>query len=300
MSSLSRKSLPEGLSFEALFKPDREREYFLNAAEHPFRLEASGFDACNAWWLAELSMLCYVREEELVGEILGNAGISEVKILEREGALCIVADDMVAFRGTTDLRDVLRDIDAWLTPEGSARVHRGFKKTLDPLWEALSTHIGDRPAWFTGHSMGAALATLAGNRHANTRAVYTFGSPRVGDSAYASNTKVPVYRVVNNNDFVTRMPPPASFRHIGTLHYLDSAGEMREEPGLADRLWSQVAGHGSRLVENIRRWLAGEFDAIPYDSLVDHSPQHYVVHMWNHYASKSAGPAMDAPDPPSR
>ena len=290
MSSLSRKSLPEGLSFEALFRPDRDRDYFLNAAEHSFRRDETNFDACNAWWLAELSMLCYVREEELVHEILGNAGISEVRILEREGALCIVADDLVAFRGTTDIRDVLRDIDARLTPEGSGRVHRGFKTALEPLWAKLSAHLGNRPVWFTGHSMGAALAILAGNRYADARAVYTYGSPRVGDSAFASNTTVPVYRVVNNNDLVTRMPPPASFRHVGTLHYLDSAGEMREEPGLGDRLWSQVAGHGSRLVENVRRWLAGEFDAIPYDSLVDHSPQHYVVHTWNHYASKAAGP----------
>ncbi|MEE8468823.1 MAG: lipase family protein [Planctomycetota bacterium] len=290
MSSLSRKTLPEGLSFEALFRPDPEREYFLNAIEHPFHRDESGFDACNAWWLAELSMLCYVRDGELVHEILGKAGISDVVILDREGALCIVADDLVAFRGTTDMRDVLRDIDALFTPEGSGRVHRGFKKALEPLWEELSAHFGNRPAWFTGHSMGAALATLAGNRYANTRAVYTYGSPRVGDSAYASGTAAPVYRVVNNNDFVTRMPPPASFRHVGTLHYLDSAGEMREDPRLADRLRSQVAGHGIRLVESVRRWLAGEFDAIPYDSLVDHSPQHYMVHMWNHYVSKTAGP----------
>ena len=290
MGSLSRKSLPEGLSFEALFHPDAKRDYFLNAAEHPFRRDESGFDACNAWWLSELSMLCYVRDEELVHEILGNAGISDVKTLERDGTLCIVAGELVAFRGTTDMRDVLRDIDARLTPEGSGRVHRGFKKTLEPLWEELSAHLGKRPAWFTGHSLGAALATLAGNRYPNTRAVYTYGSPRVGDSAYAGSVQAPVYRVVNNNDFVTRIPPPASFRHMGTLHYLDAAGEMHEEPGLADRLWSQVTGHGSRMVENVRRWLAGEFDAIPYDSLVDHSPQHYVVHMWNHYVTKAAGP----------
>lgn len=297
MSSLSRKTLPEGLSFEALFRPDPEREYFLNAAEHPFHRDESGFDACNAWWLAELSMLCYVRDEKLVHEILGSAGISDVMILEREGALCIVADALVAFRGTTDMRDVLRDIDAWFTPEGSGRVHRGFKKALEPLWEELSAHLGNHPAWFTGHSMGAALAILAGNRYPHTRAVYTYGSPRVGDSAYAKSTKAPVYRVVNNNDFVAQVPPPPSFRHIGKLHYLDSAGEMHEQPGLADRLRSHVAGHRSRLVENVRRWLAGEFDAIPSDSLVDHSPQHYVVHMWNHYASKTAGPESGIREP---
>jgi len=284
---VSRKSLPKGLSFEALFRPDTEREYFQDAAEHPFQRDTSGFDACNAWWLAELSMLCYVRDDELVKAILGKAGISDVRVLEREGALCIVAGDLVAFRGTTDMRDVLRDIDAWLTPADTGRVHRGFKKTLEPLWEELSAHLGNRPVWFTGHSMGAALATLAGTRHANTRAVYTYGSPRVGDAAYGKSAEAPIYRVVNNNDLVTRMPPLTSFRHVGTLHYLDSAGEMRVEPGLAGRLRSQFAGHNSHLVESIRHWLAGDFDAIPYGSLVDHSPQHYVVHAWNHYASKT-------------
>jgi pimeloyl-ACP methyl ester carboxylesterase len=158
---------------------------------------------------------------------------------------------------------------------------------LEPLWEELAAHLGDRPVWFTGHSMGAALATLAGTRCANTRAVYTYGSPRVGDAAYGKSIEAPIYRVVNNNDLVTRMPPLTSFRHVGILHYLNAAGEMRVEPGLAGRLRSQFAGHSSRLVENIRHWLAGDFDAIPYDSLVDHSPQHYVVHAWNHYASKT-------------
>ena len=133
MSSPARKSLPEGLSFEALFRPDGEREYFQGGAEHPFRRDESEFDACNAWWLAELSMLSYVRQEDLVETILGKAGISDVKILEREGTLCIIAGDLVAFRGTTNMRDALRDIDAWLTPEGTGRVHRGFKKTLESL-----------------------------------------------------------------------------------------------------------------------------------------------------------------------
>ena len=38
-------------------------------------------------------------------------------------------------------------------------------------------------------------------------ACYTFGSPRVGRFGFARNIKTPVYRVVNANDMVPRVPP---------------------------------------------------------------------------------------------
>ena len=96
--------------------------------------DKSGIAAVKDSDLANLAKTVLFEEPNV--SIARNLGIAQA------------AGELVAFRGTTDMRDVLRDIDARLTPEGSGRVHRGFKKTLEPLWEELSAHLGKRPAWF--------------------------------------------------------------------------------------------------------------------------------------------------------
>ena len=50
------------------------------------------------------------------------------------------------------------------------------------------------------------------------------------------------------------------------------------DPGGSNKIWR------ARLKDNLRRWLAGDLAAIPYDSLIDHSPVHYAVHLSNHLA----------------
>ena len=76
------------------------------------------------------------------------------------------------------------------------------------------------PIFYTGHSLGAAFATLAVARYP-PRAVYTFGSPRVGNEAFAASLQVvPIHRVVDNKDAVVLLPPEAmGFRHVDLLTY---------------------------------------------------------------------------------
>ena len=64
-------------------------------------------------------------------------------------------------------------------------VHAGFQFALNSVWDRTSTLLeGYRaanptaPVFFTGHSLGAALATLAIARFRGGKAaLYTFGSP---------------------------------------------------------------------------------------------------------------------------
>lgn len=283
---MQRKALPTELSFEALFQRCDDWSYFEHSGAFPFA-DTTEFSPANAWWSIELSMLTYAGEAT-VRAALGRAGIEDVEIIEHEGTRCVIAGHRVAFRGTSDERDLWLDLDAVRVAEGTGEVHRGFRRALDHVWEELADRLAGRPAHFTGHSLGAALATLAAARHAETRSLFTFGSPRVGDRDFSASLRIPAYRVVNNTDFVPHLPPPLGYAHVGALHHLDTDGVLREGTSTWERLKLGLEGHFAQLQENLRRWRAGDLEALPLASLVDHSPLHYAVHLWNWLVGESA------------
>lgn len=70
-------------------------------------------------------------------------------------------------------------------------------------------------------SVGAALATLAAAKHP-PKALYTFGSPQVGNQAFVNSLpNIPIHRVVDDQDIVTTLPPVfVNFQHAGKEHKL--------------------------------------------------------------------------------
>jgi predicted lipase len=96
------------------------------------------------------------------------------------------------------------------------RVHNGFYDTESKVISSILSTVKDLQAKFpsysviaTGHSLGAALATLtafdlAANGINNVK-LFNYGSPRVGNTAFAdwaSSGKVPItrathYKVIN-------------------------------------------------------------------------------------------------------
>jgi len=128
---------------------------------------------------------------------------------------------VLVFRGTEqNTRDYLTDLETGELSlvKGKKEVHAGFTEALDSVWHEIEAALAqlDCPVFYTGHSLGAALATLAAARHAPS-AVYTFGSPRVGNQAFiASLCDIPIYRIVDDEDIVTTVPSEAlGFRHVG-------------------------------------------------------------------------------------
>ncbi|HVE70561.1 MAG TPA: lipase family protein [Thermoanaerobaculia bacterium] len=274
---------------DAVFSPGRDSNYFdqLTLAAAPLQLSPA-YSAVNAWWLAELSRVIY-RESVAEGSIvlpdrttvLRNAGLTEVKFADGKSTEAAIIDvgpcHVLAFRGTEDLKDWLRNIDVrpddW---DGPGRAHKGFVGALNEVWReqlhpVLRSITG--PIFYTGHSLGAALAILAAARIEPDRrplAVYTYGGPRCGDTTFASEHPLRdrIHRVVNNRDLVTRMPP--GYKHTGELHYITSDRRLLTNPTsaeMADDRETDDPTHSLR-----------QGDFVP-ELFTDHAPQNYVAWM---------------------
>ena len=100
------------------------------------------------------------------------------------------------------------------------RVHTGFLEEINKLWKAISSDIDQQakniPAWVTGHSLGGALATLAGMK-GSFESVTTFGEPRVGRKINLAFQSKKHTRYVNGDDPVTKLPPKffSYYKHHG-------------------------------------------------------------------------------------
>ncbi|MGI9235130.1 MAG: lipase family protein [Woeseiaceae bacterium] len=296
MSNGQQKPLPQDQSFESLFAPNKRYEYLSDASSHPFDFRSSEFRMVNAWWLAELSMLVYVRDESYVRQVLAGSGLTLEHFHQQDDTstqYLLAANDsyaVVAFRGTevAETDDIATDIKIPLVASDKVgRVHKGFKAALDSVWLDLNSRLSslsdNRFVWFTGHSLGAALATLAADRFDKTQGVYTFGSPRAGDKTFRDSYKPNAYRFRNNNDIVTRVPPRGMYAHVGEVRYIDHTGRIHSDFGVWKRLRDRMAGRRSHLTNLKSRWQAGSVHDIPVDELVDHAPIYYVVNVWNDY-----------------
>src|SRR4029079_18351453 len=88
----------------------------------------------------------------------------------------------------------------------------------------------------TGHSLGAALGTLAASLR-NPDGLVTFGSPKVGDADFCKTlSAVHVTRYMNCCDIVCRVPPGPGFEHVGALRYIDRSGSIHANASRAS-IW---------------------------------------------------------------
>ena len=183
----------------------------------------------------------------------------------------VVADDpnlnrrVVIIRGTLQPNEWIRNIQARLQPflrsrirgafpngerqpiRSRARVHNGFMKIYSsfemtrvsdgariPFSEGLEDFVVGRDVTFIGHSLGAALATLAGVDAAllspsdgDGIRIVTLASPRVGNEGFArlAETVGRIDRVCNLVDVVTAVPPSTRltpYVHVGDVFRVSS------------------------------------------------------------------------------
>jgi triacylglycerol lipase len=140
---------------------------------------------------------------------------------------------VLSFRGTevTEPSDILADLKAGKNIEAiGGKIHVGFKGEINKLWPAIEKAVANIDnLYVTGHSLGAAMATIASGRmQSKVISLITFGSPRVGNKEYVNSLTVKHYRVQNNCDDVTKVPfMLMGFKHHGTHMYMNYYGAFR-------------------------------------------------------------------------
>jgi triacylglycerol lipase len=197
-------------------------------------------------------------------------------------------DLVIACRGTepTQYADIKADANALpVIAETVSRVHKGFKGQVDELWPAIRedltrTQNKNKDVWFTGHSLGAAMATIMASRCMffelvpNPEELYTYGSPRVGWKGYVDSLGITHHRWKNNNDIVTTVPLAImGFKHHGTMHYLNSYGNVRRPTG-----WQMIKDRLRGMWTGIKK---GKID-----NFSDHLIHNYIEHLQNYKDGK--------------
>ena len=294
------------------------------ASENPARDEVS--------FLLWAATTAYVRDQAIATAVIQAAGFSDVTFFDRSKA----TSNASGFQGMLLVKPGLRvlalrgsDEDAdWVanyrdsTRPGRAvglpgSVHDGFTSQLESGWDdvtaALAKTDGRAPLLVTGHSLGAALATLFGTRlkqegYAIGR-VAAFAGPRVGDASFSLGAEAllgaRLVRVARPDDFITMAPPSpataeigarimtlgkseeetklraaalasANFRHAGRTWRLDgSTGALERQPG--DSVANDTAFLGVMLARKVAA--AGDekkLKAIDTDLFSKHGPYAYL------------------------
>jgi triacylglycerol lipase len=285
-------------NLDLVFHPQHDGSYihFDGAALHPFQPDPTVLGRRSAWWLADAALLTYWKPDDVVARYR-SAGFEAEPVFAMPTQCYLAWTDravIVSFRGTEpgEPGDVFDDVGFALAPWDSAKslVHLGFKLALNRVWPRLEARLAElspsRSVWFSGHSLGAALATLAADRFAATAGVCTLGGPRVGNRRFAlAHTRrfgPRSLRYANDADIVTHLPPPVPYEHAGTARFIDPDGRVSSRRPRLEHFFRPLIGNPAHVREMRQCLFDGRLKEAP-DFLLDHMPRAYTVDLWNDY-----------------
>lgn len=234
--------------------------------------------------MAEMALSAY-DDAEKIEQDTKERGFEDFTFFDNEGTqgFCCADDErtILSFRGTevSQFQDLVSDLRFLKTEGPLGDVHRGFKLALDQVWPDVEEKVralDGRRLFITGHSLGAALATLTTATLTalglKVDAIYTFGQPKIGDETFAKEYDKRIgnahYRFVNNNDVVTRVPN-VGFDHVGKFVYINTKGTLTHDIGTLKLEMDRIAGR----IEDLGK--PGT------DGAKDHSMEKYVDHLKN-------------------
>lgn len=143
---------------------------------------------------------------------------------------------IVSIRGTASIPDALTDAKVFKVPfdeDPKLLVHAGCHEEYEIVWPEIKPFLKpSKHLVFTGHSLGAGIATLLIWKTVRTLRFMpdgvTFGSLRVmtPEAAEVFDRDVPsMTRVVHNLDVVPRVPK-IDYAHVGKLLHLTDRGRV--------------------------------------------------------------------------
>ena len=256
----------------------------------------------------ELARLAYCQldtsfafDRDRIRKVLAQVGFADCQFFENstdsncKGSHCFLAlkqdkDQglpkavVVAFRGTDkdDPTDLAHDFNVLpqLWKHNKGRVHAGFAEALAQVENDVLSALLDLKCriLFTGHSLGAAMATLLASLRAPD-SLYTFGSPRVGDSDFVTALKgLDNHRYVDCCDLVAQVPPEVfRYKHLSPCYYiqLDRSVSRRDpdDPKDAKYMNDDQRKAEEEYIEKYA-WRIGD---VPLRPLADHAPINYVL-----------------------
>jgi len=164
-----------------------------------------------------LSGVPWVRKWNFV-----SRGVTQVLVVEIvKGSAFFDGPKFVAFRGTEtfNVEDWITDLNCNVNEFG---IHRGFHDAYMKVCEDIEDENG---TCYTGHSLGAAIATIAAWRsycRAHHPMLITFGSPRVGTEEFIRRMpSIGQARYVHGQDIVPHLPPGRTYVHLGCANLLE-------------------------------------------------------------------------------
>ncbi len=261
---LSSKVIPITNEYSVV-PPDMNYVYFENAEKYPIQINEINYSPVNSWWFSECSFLSYAHPG-FARMACRLAGFENFKYFYNDFINCMIVWNeeciLVTFRGSelnniSAFHNFCSNLDTKLISfDKGGRVHQGFFKAFKKVWEKsggvkifldhLLEENSKRNLWFTGHSLGGALAGLAFSIYPSSFGLYTFGSPRFGDKEFITlSSNKPVWRIVNYDDPIPLLPPDLpkinfNFKHLGKLIYLTDDGQViinKEEFDLTRQTW---------------------------------------------------------------
>lgn len=272
-------------SRNALFNPEQTDTVFVaGAAYTPLQVAV------------ETSRLAYFRAETTadqrarLNDAMARVGFSAPSLFNDEasgtqGFASLRTSDgeaLVALRGTQPdkLLDLATDLAVSMTPwhESDGNVHVGFANAARKVLPAISGWLATLPTTptsltLTGHSLGAALATLLASVLKPNRLI-TIGSPRVGDAAFIASLEgiAQRTRIVDCCDVVTELPPPLH----GYTHFVDPLYIAQDGAIVFNADEESIATDRAKARTEYLLHEAWKVGSVPVRDLADHAPINYV------------------------
>lgn len=312
----------EDISLAELYPANMDYPFFEKTRNIGFNCDTDKFSLSNAAFLSDAAFVAYNHpafvkyvfyyaglknfNSFIGGKVAFSfAGIGESK---KKGIAGKKKYLLVVFRGTElknhrTISGVIADLRISLSKEeGGGLVHSGFRKVLDEIWDGegmLREYIYNEKKKnpqlkiiFTGHSLGGALALIAASRFKDTDAVYTFGCPRVGNKIFTYSIAASVFRVINNNDAITALPPKKilsavsgkqseTYEHKGSLKFIDAEGRILDK--IQNKFSSDKKGEKTSFLALENNEVLDYLIKTRGEDFADHSPLFYTTKLWNAY-----------------